>query len=270
MGTYLGTPGRLIQLRRVRTQDVEYWDGRTFQRTLEGRLKAQTKGSRNRAWTVSMAMATPSDLANIQAFQDGEFGRGPFVFIPAGASTSNLLDPDVSTCGPSAVMSTTVSSAGPLKLPDETWAGRSLSNASPASTLQFGPATTPVIPGGKVTASAYVVGAGAKVGVQFLSASGSALTQSLSTMAGVAGTAKRLAATATVPAGAVACKVYATATTLAARPALTWTDSLFDWGIGAGCSKAMIHGFSSGLSKVLDKNHAASLSTLSFTVQEVG
>lgn len=270
MGTYLGTPGKLIQLRRVRTQDVEYWDGRTFQRTLEGRLKAQTKGTRNRAWTVSFAMATPSDLANIQALQDGEFGRGPFVFIPAGASTTNLLDPDVSTCGPAAVVSPTVSTAGPLQLPDENWAGRTLSNSSPTSTLRFGPDTTPVIPGSKVTASAYLVGAGAKVGVQFLDTSGSAIAQSLSTASGVSGKATRLATTVTVPAGAVVCTVYATATILAARPALTWTDSLFDWGIGAGCSKAMIHGFSGGLSKVLGKPNAASLSTLSFTVQEVG
>lgn len=270
MSTYIGTLGRLIQLRRVRTQDVEYWDGRTFQRTLEGRMRVQAKGVRNRAWSLSMDLATPADLANVQALLEGEFGRGPFIFVPPNAPTTNMLMPDVSTCGPSAVMSTAVSIVGPLQLPDGAWAGRSLNNPTPSPTLRFGPDTTPVIPGSTVTASAYLVGAGAKVGIQFFNAAGAVISQSVSAQSGIAGVATRLALTLTVPVLAVACTIYATATTQAARPALTWTDEVYAWGIGAGCSKAIPYGFSSGLSKVMSKPQAATLSSLKFTVQEVG
>ncbi len=270
MGAWIGTLGRLVELEGVSAQQIEYWDGRTFQRTLEGRVVVQAKAKRNREWRISVGVGTPAALANIQALQDGEYGRGPFVFVPPLAQVTNMLMPDVSTCGPTAVVGSAASMAGPLRLPDGSWAGRSLSNPAPSPTLWFGQNTTPVIPGSKVTASAYVVGAGSKVGVQFRNGAGDAVGQSVSPQSGIAGVVTRLAVTATVPATAVSCVVYATDATLAARPAITWTDELFDWGIGAGCTKAIPHGFSTDLILALREKNYGRYSSIGFNVTEVG
>ena len=270
VSSYLGQLGRLVKVKCPSNQSTERSERYTFSRTLEGRVKAQLSPLSRRSWTVDVSTATPSDMGALMAFVLGEWGDGPFVWVAEGAAVTNMLTPEVGACGPAAVVSSTVSMAGPLQLPDGSWAGRSLSNPAPSPTLRFGPDTTPVIPGGKVTASAFVVGAGSKVGVQFRNASGAVLSQFTSAQTGVAGGTTRLAVTATAPATAASCTVYATGTTLAARPALTWTEQVMEWGEGQGCTKAVITAPSQRLVLALADPLYGRYSDVSFTIQEVG
>lgn len=270
MGAWIGTLGRLMKLDGVSAQQVEHWDGTSFKRTLEGKMVAQVKAKRGREWKLSIGVGTPATLAAIQALQSGEWGNGPFVFVPPLAPVTNMLAPEVSTCGPLAVISTSVSVVGPLSLPDGSVAGRSLFNSTPASAMYFGPATVPVLPNTKVTASAYLAGAGCKVAVNFYTAAGAYISGASSSASGVAGVATRLSVTATTPATAASCAIYGSNTTNGARPALTWTDELFDWGIGAGCDKAVPYGFSTSLILALKEKNYGRYSSLGFNVQEVG
>lgn len=270
MSAFLGTLGRLIPIYSSPSMGVSGIPERTFQTTLEGRLKAQIKPVGRRSWDLSAAYASPGELAALMDFATGVWGNGPFVWVSPTAPSINLLLPEVASCGPAAAVGAAVSVAGPLLLPDGSWAGRSLSNPYPSPTLPFGPDTTPVIPGGEVTGSAYVVGVGAKVGVQFFNAVGAVISQGLSPLSGAAGVVTRLSVTLAVPALAVACGVYATATTQAARPALTWTDSMLEWGAGEGCDKAIVDAVSRDALTGSTDIRGRRDSNISFTIREVG
>lgn len=270
MSSYLGTLGRLVKIECPASQNIDTSERYSYSRTLEGRVKAQVMPLARRSWDVNVNAATPSDVGTLMAFTHGEWGNGPFVWVAEGAAVTNMLTPAVASCGPEAVRAAAVTVVGPLLLPDGSWAGRSLANATPGSWLMFGPSTVPVIPGARVTASAYLLGAGAKVGVQFLNAAGSPITQFTSTASGVAGVATRLSVTATVPALAVSCVVYGANASQGVRPALTWTPQLMEWGDGQGCDKALISAPRRNLVLALDDPRGGRYTDASFTVQEVG
>lgn len=270
MSAFLGALGRLVPIYSNPSMKVSGVPARSFQTTLEGRVKAQVRPVGRREWALSAAYALPGEVGALLGFVSGEWGFGPFVWVPPTAPAINMLTPDVASCGPDVVVDAAVSVVGPLLLPDGVWAGRSLLNSAPSSPLRFGPGTTPVIPGGKVTASAYVVGVGSKVSVQFLNSVGGTVSQFVSSFAGVAGSATRISVTATVPATAVACTVYATNTTQAARPALTWTDYMHEWGPGECCPKAIVEAVEiNALTGSTDLGGRRD-SDLSFTIREVG
>lgn len=270
MSAFLGTLGRLIPIYSNPSMAVSGIPARSFQTTLEGRVKAQVRPVGRRSWELSAAYATPGDVASLMDFANGGWGNGPFVWVSPTAPAINLLSPEVASCGPAAVVGAGVSVVGPLLLPDGSWAGRSLSNPSPSQTLRFGPDTTPVIPGDKITGSAYVVGAGAKVGLQFHNAAGGVISQVVSALSGIAGVPTRLSVTLTVPASAVTATVYATATTQAARPAVTWTGELMEWGAGEGCDKAIVEAVDRTALTGSTFSFGRRDSDLSFTIREVG
>lgn len=270
MSVYLGTLGRLVELKCPSSQPVAVDDGTTFDRSLEGVVTAQVRAVRRRQWDVRIGLGTPADLANVLAFSAGEFGNGPFVWVSADAPVTNLLTPGVSTCGPTADVGASVELGGPLALPDGSFAGRSLVNSNTAQNLYFGPATVPVLPGEPVTASAYLVGAGSKVGVNFHDAAGVYISSASSTASGVAGVATRLSVTATAPANAASCGPFGSATTQAARPAVTWTDQVFDWQPGEGCAKAVLSGVSRDILLALREPSYGQYSALSCVVTELG
>lgn len=271
MSVYLGSLGRLVELRCPSSQAVGVDDGTTFEMTLEGVVQAQVRPVRvRRSWGLGVGAGTPADIANILAFSAGEFGNGPFVWVSADAPVTNLLTPDVSVCGESAVVGATVAQGGPLNLPGGGVAGRSLLNSNTAQNMYFGSAIVPVIPGQPVTGSAYVVGAGSKVGLNFHDAAGAYITNALSTGTGTAGATTRLSVTATAPANAASCVPFGQSTTQGARPAVTWTTQVFDWQPGEGCTKAILSGLSRDLVLALRDPSSGRYSNLSCTITELG
>ena len=273
MSIYLGNLGRLVELKGPSSQSVAADDGYTFKTTLEGRVKARARTARPRQWSVDIGAATPADIANLLAFAGGEWGNGPFVWVSVDAPVTNLLTPEVARCGPQAVFSSSVSRSGPMALGGGQWSGASLTASDPTGTLWVGAskAPVPVIPGLPVTASAYVIGDGAKVRLHWYRADGTLLPAFLTSAgSGVAGSPRRLHVTATPPEGAVSCTISTTRATQITRPAATWTDTLFDWHPGEGCPQAVIHGLSRSVILALREPSYGRYSSASFTITEVG
>jgi hypothetical protein len=267
---YLGIPGRLVELRCPSDQSSPADGVFSFERTLEGRVKAQARRLSRRQWSVAVSAATPADVGALAGFAGGEWGRGPFVWVSADAPVTNLLTPEQSLCDPSTLYTAGVIAGGPLNLGSDGWAGRSFLNPDPATTFRFGGQGAPVLPGQKVTASAYVVGAGSKVQIRWEDAAGAFISAVTSTSSGVAGSATRVSITATPPTNAALANVNAVSTAQAARPALTWTDTLFDWSDGQGCPKAVVSGLDRRLVLALRTPGYGRYADASFTITEVG
>lgn len=270
MSAYLGTPGRLIELKCPTDQSIPDDDVYTFERTLEGRVKAQARPLSRRQWSVKVDTATPREVGALAAFAAGEWGRGPFIWVSADAPVTNLLTPEQSLCDPSTLYTAGVTATGPLNLGADGWAGRSFTNPAPSTTFYFGNQGAPVLPGQKVTASAYLVGAGAAVQIRWADASGAFISFSTSAAGGVAGTAKRLSVTAAPPANAALAQVQAVNAAQGARPALTWTDQVFEWADGQGCAKAVLSGLNRDLVLALRESLYGRYADASFTITEVG
>ncbi|GAA1337114.1 hypothetical protein [Arthrobacter roseus] len=271
MSVYLGQLGRLVELKCPSGEAQAPEDTFTFEQTLEGRVKAQSRAFRGRRrWAVDIGVATPADVGALMAFADGEWGHGPFLWISTDTPVTNMLTPEQASCDPSVIYGANESAGGPVETPDG-WAGRSYVNSTPASLMYFGFDYTPVIPGEPVTASAYVRGAGAAARLYFYDSSGNWLGAFVtSTVTATAGIVVRSWVTATAPAGAASCRVLGVNTSQGERPAITWTDGLFEWSAGNGCSKAVIHGLSRQVILALREPGYGRYSSPSFTIQEVG
>lgn len=272
MSIYLGNLGRLVELKGPSSQSVSVDDGYTFEATLEKRVIAQAKTKRPRKWSVDIGAATPADLANLLAFAGGEWGKGPFVWVSADAPVTNLLTPEVSLCGPEARYLNTSTVGGPMPLGDGTWSGRSMVPETVSSTMWVGgPARVPIIPGQPVTASAWVLGNNAKVRLHWYRPDNSQIgSMVVSDGSGVTGIPRRLHVTALPPEGATGCLISTANAVQVARPAITWTDRLFDWQPGEGCQKAVLHGLSRQVLLALRDPSYGRYSNASFTVTEVG
>lgn len=267
MPVYLGTLGRMVKLPYVTSQQVDTEERYSLQTTLEGRRKAQVKPVGRRTWALSADHFRPNEHSLLSQFANGAWGNGPFVFVSADAPVSNMLTPEVSMCGPEAAFGTQVSSVGELYIGNGVYAPRSLLNADPGSPMYFGGVRTPVVAGVRVTGSAWVNGAGARVAVFWYDESGSFITSNSSTVTASSGTVVRSYVSALPPVGAVSCVVGGLDTVKAAQPAITWTDSVQPWGDGQGCTKAVVHGV--GRDQVLAvAGHT--YSNVGFTVSEVG
>lgn len=264
---YLGSLGRMIGIKCPASQQAQSVEQFTFKDTVEGRVKAQRRPLGRRSWSLRTSDATtPGESAILQEFAAGAWGRGPFVFVSADAPHTNLLTPGASTCDPAEVaMGSGGSLLGspPLLTPDG-WAARSVWKNTVNGAF-FGEAV-PVLSGRRVTGSAYVSGAGGFVRLVFLNASGAVVSQVDS--AAATPTVARRSVTALPPVGAVSARLTVTASvTAAARPAITWTDTVQPYSDGQGCSKAVVHGVSRDQVLAVPGN---TFSNLSFTVTEVG
>lgn len=271
---YLGTLGRMVELKCPASQQLAADGEPSFKTTLEGRRIAQVPPSRGRrAWQNQLSDAsTPDQVGAVMSFINREWGPGPFVFVSADAPVTNMLTPAAASCDPSEVSvsgGASVLATPPMLTPDG-WAGRSfMKNA--AGLLFHGLGFVPVLPGVGVTASAYVLGAGGAVRIAWYDAAGAGVGSVTSTVVSTAGQVVRSFVSAVPPAGAVSCRVSVNAAaTQTCRPALTWSDTLLPWADGQGCLKAVIHGASRNLIMASRDPRGGRYSNLSFTVSEVG
>lgn len=265
---YLGTLGRMIELKCPASQRVSVPGQPTFKTTLGGRVVAELpQRSDRRVWDLQTSDATtPDQISALMSFAGGAWGPGPFWFVPADAPFTNLLTPAASSCDPTVmVMSSgaTLLGSPPLLTPDG-WAARSVWKSTTNGALLGEP--VPVTPGQKVTASAYAAGAAGYVSLVFLNAAGSVVAQHNSAV--VSTVISRRSVTVTAPALAISARVTVSASvTQVANPAITWTDAVQPFSDGQGCPKAVLHGASRDL--VLT-GAGRTYSNLSFAVTEVG
>ena len=266
MPAYLGQPGRLVPI-RCQSAPVKRADRYTAETTLEGAVKVQRSPGARRSWEVGLGLATAAQIAALWGFDDGEWGNGPFVWVSPEAQVSNLLTPAQASCDKSTLYTAGVLAGGPMSLGADGDAGRSFLNPDPAVTFRFGGQAAPVIPGRTVTASAYLIGAGAKIQIRWEDAAGTYISTSTSGAQGTAGAPVRAYLTSTPPANAAIAYVNALSTSQAARPALTWTDTLVPYGPGGGCPKAIVDAVERDPRVLTDTRYRASAQ---FTVTEVG
>lgn len=271
MSIFVGSLGRLVRLKCAATQQVQPQDRFSFERTLEGRVKAQAVAVGRRVWSVATSDATdPAQQSAILAFTGGAWGPGPFVFVSEDAPVTNLLSPEQASCDPSLIpISGNVMAGGPVLLPDG-WEARSLLNASPTSLMGFGAADIPIVPGQPLTVSAWVKGAGAAVRLVWLNDAGGQVLEQVSAVTGTASGWTRSFVTGVPPASAVRAQLQAVNTSAAARPAATWTERMFDWAAGEGCQKAVVHGLSKNLVMASREFRGGRYASMAFTVTEVG
>lgn len=270
MALYLGTLGRMVEIRGAASLDEDPADLYTFRTSLERLVRPQFSAYGARSWNVALPPAmTPLEVAKIAAFARGGWGRGPFFFLSPDAQVQNILSPQTSMCMPGTVIPiadlTMVEQGGPM-LTSDGWAEQSWVKSTENS-LFFEVPRSPVLPGEEVTASVYVQGAGAAAGISFYNASNTFIRTHVATAKRV----DRSHVTVTVPAGAASARVYVNAaTTRCTWPALTWTGELYEYGEGRGCAQAVISSYSRSLRMAIKNPKYGRYSQPSFTLQEVG
>lgn len=263
MPVYIGSLGRMIKLPYVGSQQLQQEERYTFKKTVEGKNSAQRVPRGHRSWALTADHFRSNESATLQEFADGSWGRGPFWFLSADALTTNALPPISSVFG-------SYADGGPLALEGGAWAPFSLKpSAGGAGVIQFVATSQdpPVVHGRKVTASAYVLGSAAYVTVQFFTVGGSLLGSVSSASVSASTIARRVSVTADVPLNAATARVTARDATSAARPAITWTDSVQPYGDGQGCAKAVVHAVTRDVRLAMP---GATYLNMGFTVTEVG
>lgn len=261
---YLGTLGRMVGVKCPSSQSVEPASRYGFDQTLEGRVKAQARPVGRRTWSLQLGEATtPQDHSTLSAFANGAWGPGPFVFVSADASVTNLLTPAQSVCDRSLVYGATLP-GGPMLCGDQ-WAAQSWMD-DPLNTIWFNRDSAPIWEGQTVTGSAWVLGAGARVQLQFYGPEGP-MGVYQSDVWGNAVSPVRSVLTMEAPAGATSVRLRAGGALRAAMPAITFTDTVQPWSDGQGCLKAVVSAFSRDQVLAVP---GSTFSNVSFTVTEVG
>lgn len=265
MTVYLGQIGRLVELYSTPAAQVVAEERYTFKTTLEGSRKAQVRKVGRRTWSLNASFADPAEVATLMQFASGAWGNGPFWFVSADAPFMNLLPPTATT----SVFGSHVD-GGPMLLEGGAWAPFSTRlSAGGSGTLSFVASTLdpPVLPNMPVTASAWVLGTGASVMLQFFSAAGSLLSSVSSGTVTATAEARRVSVTADAPNNAATARVTARNALAAAQPAISWTDKVQGFADGQGCPRAVLHGASRDLVMAAP---GRTYSNVGYTVTEVG
>lgn len=270
MSVYLGSFARMIELKCPSSQQVSPVDRYSLSTSLEGQVQAQVRPLGRREWSLNVSAATPADVAPYMAFVNGEWGNGPFNFVSADALVTNLLTPSQASCDPVEYGGAGASAFRPPMLTTAGWVGRSIQNDDVTKLVRFGYGHVPVVQGRRVTAAADLLGANAVVQLWFFDAASQLVSTVTSLVAAGAGVPVRSFVTALPPAGAVSCFVVGVNATQAARPSITWTDTLFDYADGQGCVKAILRAPTRDLIMATNQLRGGRYSSLQFTVSEVG
>lgn len=275
MVAYLGNPGSLIRVHDPADQSKDSQRPVRYMSTLGGATFAQIGPRTKRSWDVRLPrISTPSEVATWQAFVEGEFGNGPWWFVPELAATSNVLSPRGSLLDPGGVdQAGTSSNGGPLTLPDGSRAGRSWLAQSGmnlylpwAGALEY----VPVVPGLPVTGSVYAQGAaGTSLRMRFYDTSGVVVrTASASSYSG--SSVQRLHVSSVTQEGEASVLLIVrnnAGSFRVARPAITWTDTVRPWSVGAGAPAVHVAGYSEDATLAVPGREMVGVS---LTVQEVG
>ena len=273
MVAYLGHPGSLIRVHDPADQSKDTSRPARYLSTIGGATFAQVGPRTKRSWDVRLPrISSPAEVATWQAFVEGEFGYGPWWFVPELAATTNVMSPRGSLLETSVDQAGASSNGGPLTLPDSSRAGRSwLVEDDRTVFLPWvsGLEYVPVVPGLPVTGSVFVSGpAGTSLQMRFYSDEGPA-TRTVSAPSSGGGV-QRLSVSTVAQEGEASVLLLvrnSSSSFHVARPAITWTDGVRPWSVGAGAPKVHVASYSEDVTLAVPSREMVGVS---LTVQEVG
>lgn len=249
--TYLGTLGRMINIKCPSSLSTDHGDRYTLTPTVEGGVRAQVRPISARQWQIGWGdLSTPADLAVLQDFARGAWGAGPWWFLSPDALNTNILTPRQAALV-EREQRDELANGGPVQVSDGSFAPISvLVNAVGTQSIPL-VRRLPVIPGMPVTFTAEIEGDGTiapEIWVAFYDVNGANIRGHFGAGRARAGM-HRVSASGVAPDNAYYVSVGARSQTLRlTRPQLTWTAGpppVFS--DGRGCSAAVVHGVSEGL-----------------------
>lgn len=272
---WIGNPGQMVRSTFVESQSVSTEPSISFSTTIGGRRFAQLGPRAHRSWSVSMyGLEQMSEISIWQSLLDGEFGPGPFHFIPDLATTTNILTPQTASLTEEFERVGASDRGGPLVIPDGGVIGRSVLLEPGAAGMFFPPtaehAFAPVIPEVPLTASVYVSGPGRMR--LYLYDAEKGLSRSFTASSG-SGTGVRRLSVTVKPQGTEALARMlvddggANQLVRVARPAMTYTSELRPWSTGNGAHSVIVT--QSSINPRMDVQREARAGA-DFTIEEVG
>lgn len=272
MVAYLGSPGNLIRVHDPADQSKDSQRPARYMSTIGGTTFAQVGPRTKRTWDVRLPrISTPAEVATWQAFVEGEFGNGPWWFVPEMAASTNLLSPRGSLLD-TRIPQDGVTDGGRMVLPDGGVAGRS-------AVVEFGNRFfpwvdsyefVPVIPGLPVTGSVWVDGpVGVRMRIRFYNADGEPL-RTYGDAHKQSSEVERLHLSDVAQEGEFLVLVlvdHPDQVFRVARPAISWTADAVPWSVGAGAPKVHIAGMSEDVTLAVPGREMVGAS---LTVREVG
>ena len=245
---WIGNPGQLMRSTFVESQSVSTDPEISFSTTIGGRRFAQLGPRAHREWSVSMySLEQMSEISIWQSLLDGEFGPGPFHFIPDLATTTNILTPQTASLTEEFERAGASVLGGPLVIPEGGVIGRSVLLDPGAAGMFFPPTpehdSAPVIPEVPLTASVYVSGP-ARMRLYFYDEEKRLSRSFQAPPVGGIGV-RRLHVTATPREGEALARMLVddegtNRTVRVARPAMTYTPELRPWSTGHGAHSVIV------------------------------
>lgn len=275
MTAYLGSPGAMVRVACPADQSKDTARPARYLNTIGGTTFTQVGSRTKRSWDVRLpAASTPAEVAAWEAFVEGEFGHGPWHFIPEMAATTNLISPRGSVLDHGeTVHGGTSPNGGPMTLADGSRAGRSWL-VEPGTNLLLPWVgeleRVPVLPGVPVTASLWVAGSTTPQMRVAVYDENETFTRYVYGSTHSGSGPERLHVTFTPNLGEASCLIFIPGNSESyrvARPAFTWTEALRPWSVGDGAPKVHIAGMSEDVTLAVPGREMVGLS---LTVQEVG
>ena len=255
-GALLPIPDRAVSLSRS-TERVN-----TFATSASGRRRAyQTARVGLREWKVSVSRLRPTESAVLHELLNDT--DPPYVWVDPWSQVTNLMSPA------SALMQDCI--------PELAYLGRQpLADGGFATTARANPegdpvtlAPAPVETGLPVTASAYL--SAGTVTVVFLDQAGATVSETQSEpVIGVEALIRAHVSVLQVPAAAAAVALRIAGASVIARPAVTWTTELVDYGAGGGAAQVVLGAIEEAPVWAMTKATGQRWADTQFTVTEVG
>lgn len=270
MSAWIGPRGNLIEFKCPSAVESSTEDAHVYFRPLGGAVSSTVLGDpvRPRVWNVDVSTARPDQVNGLQGIAEGEWGPGPFTFIPPAAETLNLLGKrDALAMGGEPGTAYTIQNGGAPAVTTEGPAGSAyITTREVPVTLRMGWA--PAIPGRPVTGKAWVTGNPTRRGALWLSFRDVAGTElSLSSFVYTSG-AEFLSVTATPPAG-TASVVLSAMGMLLTRPQVTWTTTPRAWAPSAASTNVVMSALSNSMRRATGAAGEEQITDHTFTVQEL-
>lgn len=268
---YVGFPGALMGLECVSSLGMRRPGQTVFSTSAGGSVRALLPARREpRAWSVSTTLLRPDEVAPLMELITTTRLLPKVCWVSPWAMVTNLLTPEASMMESS--LTTTVGRFPLVEGGFVLQAGA----AVPSIVTKVGAAL--VYPGLPVTVSIYAAGdQPVLLTARLLDTNGGSVsTHPVSLPApGLAALSRVSVTIPDVPVSAVMVAVEVQGATLLARPAVTWTGGVREWGIGDGCHSAVLESPDAEVDLISDepssaRNHFPRLQSVSFSVVEVG
>lgn len=260
MASYIGILGQLIPVGCPSTEAATTTVPQATRELPSGGLVAFEAPAARREWDVSTSAMTPDEIIGWQMIAHRVPARPPYIWLSTYATAVNALPPRASLCAADSISWAGISSSSPLPLPDGTTAFSSAavltkdtSLGLPYSRAKGAYLPIPVIPGTKISASAYCASAFTStsqaryMSVDFFTAAGGYLKSDRAPIPAGATITRVALEGLIVPAGAAYCTLIFMNASQVAHPAVSFTESVQPWGIGDGCASATVSGLSQAL-----------------------